>query len=149
LLLLLAVVTVVPVVLLLLDEVALLLLGVVVMAVVALLGQSVSRDGERNGGAGEDRDQGAKASHDAVTSQGSRMTTVIPYRQGALHVTPLSHRRDEDHTAVTRTLKRASYVSPGSTVDRRSWLASALVGAVIGSKQMNAWPSGAHTCAIG
>jgi hypothetical protein len=69
LLLLLAVVTVVPVVLLLLDEVALLLLGVVVMAVVALLGQSVSRDGERNGGAGEDRDQGAKARHDGVTSQ--------------------------------------------------------------------------------
>jgi hypothetical protein len=69
LLLLLTVVTVVPVVLLLLDEVALLLLGVVVMAVVALLGQSVSRDGERNGGAGEDRDQGAKARHDGVTSQ--------------------------------------------------------------------------------
>jgi hypothetical protein len=69
LLLLLTVVTVVPVVLLLLDEVALLLLAVVVMAVVALLGQSVSRDGERNGGAGEDRDQGAKARHDGVTSQ--------------------------------------------------------------------------------
>ena len=69
-LLLLTVVTVVPVVLLLLDEVALLLLlAVVVMAVVALLGQSVSRDGERNGGAGEDRDQGAKARHDGVTSQ--------------------------------------------------------------------------------
>jgi hypothetical protein len=109
LLLLLAVVTVVPVVLLLLDEVALLLLlAVVVMAVVALLGQSVSGDGERDGGAGKERDQGAKASHDWVTSPGSRMTTVIPYRQGALHVTPLSHRRDEDHTAVTRTLKRAS-----------------------------------------
>jgi hypothetical protein len=108
LLLLLAVVTVV-LVLLLLDEVALLLLlAVVVMAVVPLIRQSVGRDGERDGGAGDERDQGAEASHDGVTSQGSRMTTVIPYRQAALHVTPLSHRRDEDHTAVMRTLKRAS-----------------------------------------
>jgi alpha/beta superfamily hydrolase len=107
LLLLLGVVAVV-LVLLLLDELALLLLTVVVTAVVPLLRQSVGRDGEPDGGGGEERDQGAEASHDGATSPGSRMTTVIPYRQGALHVTPLSHRRDEDHTALMRTLKRAS-----------------------------------------
>ena len=44
--------------------------------------------------------------------------------------------------------KLALNSSPGSTVCR-SPVMRALVGAVIGSKQINDWPSGAYTWAYG
>ena len=40
-------------------------------------------------------------------------------------------------------------VPPGGTTRRPSWLRSALIGAVIGSKQMTGWSGGAKICAYG
>jgi hypothetical protein len=47
------------------------------------------------------------------------------------------------------TANSARKSSPGSTSRRPSPVASALVGAVIGSKQMKSLPGGAYTCATG
>jgi len=63
---------VVSLLLLLLDDVSLLLLLLAVMVAVVplLLGQAVSRGSESDGGAGEERDQCAKACHGVEPPRG-------------------------------------------------------------------------------
>ena len=139
LLLLLLAVVVVPL-LLRLDDVSLLLLLLGVMVVMSLaLGQTVGGERKDDGSAGKECDKGAETGHFGVTSQ------VANGDSKALPVTRHAH-----HTRVTTiTLKRASYGSSGRARVSPSWLTSALVGAVIGSKQMKDWPSGAQTWASG